>query len=67
MPILTTKELQALSDQLDFEKVLHLQVPVCRPGVPGRRPEGKAPEHGGPAPPELHHPAGLPEVRRGPI
>ena len=23
MPILTTKELQALSDQLDFEKVLH--------------------------------------------
>lgn len=23
MPILTAKELQALSDQLDFEKVLH--------------------------------------------
>lgn len=23
MPILTTKELQALSDQLDFERVLH--------------------------------------------
>lgn len=23
MPILTTKELQALNDQLDFEKVLH--------------------------------------------
>lgn len=23
MPILTTKELQAISDQLDFEKVLH--------------------------------------------
>ena len=23
MPILTTKELQALNDQLDFERVLH--------------------------------------------
>lgn len=23
MPVLTTKELQALSDQLDFERVLH--------------------------------------------
>lgn len=34
MPILTTKELQALTDQLDFEKVLHCKylsaIPECQ-------------------------------------
>ena len=34
MPILTTKEVQALSDQLEFEKVLHCKylsaIPECQ-------------------------------------
>ena len=55
MSVLTTKELQALSDQLDFEKVLHCKYMAAEKPIPGA---------GGPAPPELCRPAGLFEVRR---
>lgn len=63
MSVLTTKELQALSDQLDFEKVLHCKymaaVQECQDGA--LKTNSRA---GGPAPPELCRPAGLFEVRR---
>lgn len=36
MPNLTSKELSALSDQLDFEKVLHCKYLSAVPGVPDR-------------------------------
>ena len=61
MSVLTTKELQALSDQLDFEKVLHCKymaaVQECQDGALKNQFQG-------PAPPELCRPAGLFEVRR---
>lgn len=64
MSILTTKELQALSDQLDFEKVLHCKymaaVQECQDGALKNQFQGLA----GPAPPELCRSAWLFKVRR---
>ena len=49
MSVLTTKELQALSDQLDFEKVLHCKymaaVQECQDGALKNQFPGLADQH----------------------
>ena len=49
MSVLTTKELQALSDQLDFEKVLHCKymaaVQECQDGALKNQFQGLADQH----------------------
>ena len=49
MSVLTTKELQALSDQLDFEKVLHCKymaaVQECQDGALKNQLHGLADQH----------------------
>ena len=59
MPILTTKELQALNDQLDFERVLH-----CKYLAAVQESTDQEPELRQPTPSELQHPAGSAALRR---
>ena len=56
MPILTTKELQALNDQLDFERVLHCKYLAAVQESTDQ--ELKT------TPSELQHPAGSAALRR---
>ena len=45
MSVLTTKELQALSDQLDFEKVYMAAVQECQDGALKNQFQGLADQH----------------------